>query len=182
MTFLANIPQAADRPSNSQGQLLANNQTLYTAFNRNHIDLDDGIVANRGKHKSCVFVDGGDFATAANEMALYGKAVGGISTLFMRKESNGTIIQLSGPDPVIASPGTTFLPGGIIIQWGHAVSNTGAEIVFATMFPNACWVVVASGEANDAAKNSINTFTKTQTGFWARDDGSWGFDYIAIGN
>jgi len=25
---------------------------------------------------------------------------------------------MSGPDPVVATPGYTFLPGGILLQWG----------------------------------------------------------------
>lgn len=48
-----------------------------------------------------------------------------------------TEIQLTGPNPVIAASGTTFLPGGMILNFGSVVGAVaGNTATFATPFPN----------------------------------------------
>lgn len=184
MVYNASIPNSSDLLSNSQPQLLENFSQLNTIFQENHVAFDDATAADRGKHTFLSMIDQvAAPTTAINELALYGKATGGISTLYMRKESNGTEIQMSGPDPVAAATGTSFLPGGIIIQWGpFSGNNAGIVNTFATAFPNNCWSVVATGANVALTSNVLKVTSLTTANFTGRcPNGEAGF-YIAIGN
>ena len=136
MTFNAAIPQSTDLISQSQAQILTNFSQSNTAFGIDHTAFD--VVSNQGKHKKSTYVEqGSDPATLANEMAVYSKDLSAVTTLYLRKESNGTVIQMSGVDPIDAASGCTFLPGGFLIQWGTytlAAPNSTTPVAFATSF------------------------------------------------
>lgn len=118
MVFNPNIPTPTDIPSQSQAQLLANFSTSNTVFGINHVPFDAAL--NNGKHNFATLLNqAGDPATAAGELAIYAKSFGGVSTYYMRKESNGTVIQLSNVDPILFNPASTFLPGGYLLQFGN---------------------------------------------------------------
>lgn len=120
MVFDPSIPQATDDPSQSQSQMLTNFNLANTYFGVNHVAFN--AVSDQGKHNFSTYVDqGGDPATAVNEIALYSKDVGGNSTLFLRKENNGAVVQMSNLNPVSAANGYTFLPGALLLQWGFSV-------------------------------------------------------------
>ena len=189
MTFNSAVPAAADDPSVSQGQMLTNFAQTNTLFGVNHVNFDSTLPAgvgagNEGKHYAVTIIDQAAApATAADEIALHSLAVGGVSTLYFRKESNGTDIQMSGPDPVAASPGQTFLPGGIILKWGTAVVNTGGTAIgFAAAFPNNCWNVQVTPQSTQsrgsaiAAGVGVGGFTA-----YAENNGTT-MHWIAIGN
>jgi len=129
MVFLPNIPQPTDDQSNSQGQLLGNNQQLDTSFAVDHYAFSD-LTANNGKHKAVHLVNQSDPTTAAGEIAIYDKLVSAIPELFMRRASNGSVIQMTTGNPIrdFSTSGSTFLPGGFIIKFGKVVPN-------ATTFP-----------------------------------------------
>jgi len=189
MTYNPAIPAAADDPSVSQGQMLTNFAQANTLFGVNHVNFDSSLPAgvgagNAGKHYAVTIIDQAAApVTAANECALYSLATGGDSTLWFSKESAGTAIQMTGPDPVIASPGQTFLPGGIILKWGTAVVNTGGTAVgFAVAFPNNCWNVQVTPESTQsrgaaiAAGVGVGGFTA-----YAENNGTT-MHWVAIGN
>ena len=101
----------------------------------------------------------------------------------MRKASNGTVIRLSGPDPVIATPGQTYLPGGIIIKWGQNAIISGAggtTITFAVAFPANCWSVQLT--PLDANATYATVIARTPASFVARGNASITVQWIAIGN
>jgi hypothetical protein len=184
MTYNPNIPQATDIPSQSQGQFLTNFGQLNTIFDVDHVPFNDGTAANRGKHDKSTYVEqGADPTTSANEMALYTKDNAGANTLYMRQESNGSVIQMSGAAPTAAINGSTFLPGGLILKWGQVVPNSSpTSVVFPTAFPGNLYSITL-------------TINNNAPGFSATVDGSsnTGFDlytnklvathfYIAIGD
>lgn len=192
MTFNANIPASTDLISQSQSQIQTNFSQSNTAFGVDHTAFD--VVSNQGKHKKSTYVEqGSDPATLANELDVYTKDLGGVTTLYLRKESNGTVVQMSGQDPTIASSGSTFLPGGIIIKWGIVSAASANPISFASAFPTNCWSVVAqpinSGAAT-VANDYVYIYNVTTSGFSATGVqrvakvGNTGFNYyyIAIGN
>ena len=121
-------------------------------------------------------------------MAEYVKAVAGVSELFLRRENNGTVIRMSTGDPIVASSGSTFLPGGLILKWGAlaGVVNNQA-ITFVTAFPNNVFVVVpGGGVASSTIQPNINfdQGTLTTTGFTTKITvvTPINYYYIAIGN
>lgn len=149
MTFDPTIPQATDLLSDSQSDLLTNFNQSNIIMGVNHVNFDNSLpigslVANRGKHTFVSLIEQvANPVTAANEIALFSKDLGGISTLFMRKESNGAVIQMSGIDP---NNSQTFLPGGLILKWGlNAVATDGSTVIaFPVAFPTACLAVMAT--------------------------------------
>ena len=185
MTFNPNIPQSTDIPSQSQAQFLTNFTQLNTVFGQDHVTFNDATSANRGKHDQSTYIDqGSDPATSSNEIALYSKALSGVSTLYMRKESSGTVVQLSGVDPSAASSGTTFLPGGLVLKWGTSasVSNNGT-VNFATPFANNCFAVCVTINIGSTV-SPVGINGSTTSGFTFRTTAAGGvpIQYIAIGN
>lgn len=147
MTYSNAIPQPTDLISISQGDILTNFSQLYTVLAQDHIELDDGTVANRGKHKQVTLPElGADPATAANERAFYAKAASGVTQLFMRAESNGTVDQLTYPY-TNAQDGTFVFSGGIRFQWGKETVTAGAAsvaVTFPVAFSGAPYSVVCT--------------------------------------
>jgi hypothetical protein len=182
MTFQPNIPLATDIISISQGDLKNNFGSLSTAWDVNHNDFN---VANAGKHKFAEFPNQlADPATAAAETTIYAKDVSGSSRLFYREESSGTVRQFTGPI-VAASPGSTFLPGGIIIKWGLAGSvGDNAVISFVNPFPNNCFSVTVSQVAASIPSSSfvVKDGSVGTSSFTVRVQGTVSLYYQAIGN
>lgn len=137
MSYNPSIPLADDLMSESQGQILTNFGQLNTIFDQDHVTYDDVTAVNRGKHNQSTYPDSSsDPNPALNELALYSKDVGGNSRLFLQQENSGTVIQLSGIDPLIAVAGFTFLPGGVLLQWGKEVSpGTSGTVTLPVAFP-----------------------------------------------
>jgi len=160
MTYNAGIPAAPDDPSVSQGQMLTNFTQLDTHFTIDHMPFTT-IGADLGKHSKATLIEqGADPGTIANEIALYTKALAGVSTLYMQKEGAGTVIQMSAQDPTIAGEGRSFLPGGIILKWGTATINIAASpIVFGSgAFPNAVYsLVLTVGNSATASQQVVHT-------------------------
>lgn len=128
MAYNENIPQAADNPSQSQSQLLANFQEISTAFNLNHGDFND---ASQGQHTFLQMPEQGAApATAADEGAVYTKVAGGATELFFREESNGAERQITSAFTGGVN-GSFTLPGGLIVKWG-TTTMTGASTTVAT--------------------------------------------------
>ncbi len=157
--YTANIPQPGDDPSQSQDQILQNFQSLENAFDKNHVTLQD--LTNRGLHSFLQMPEQlADPTTAANIGAWYTKAIGGVTRFVMRQEGNGSVIQMTGPDPVIAqNPGMTFLPGGLLLQWGGTVTVAGLfGFAFAQPFSNVYQCLCIASTNGTVATNLAYTF------------------------
>lgn len=188
MTYNANIPQASDLISTSQGQLLTNFSQANTAFGIDHTDFV--TVANQGKHKKSTYIEQTlDPVTIANEVAMYAKDAATIATLFLRKEGSGTVMAMSGQDPIRSANGSSFLPGdstrAVIIKWGQGTCNNPAVTnVFASAFPNACFAVVVTSLDTAYAGTIVATNLSTASFDALRKAGVGvtGLYYVAIGN
>jgi len=155
MTFNPNIPQATDRPSDSQAQLLANFQQLNTIFDVDHVTFN--ASSNNGKHnKSSYVVSGADPATPAGEGAVYTKAVGARTEAFYRYPPNGAVTQLTYLKAWVSFDGTT---GAIQSSYNvtNVVRNAAGDytINFTTALGNANYVV------------NVSTFTNAANGAFA---------------
>lgn len=144
MSYNPDIPQANDDPSQSQGQILSNFQSLNTYLSVNHVALNDG---DEGKHAFVQFPEqSSDPSTAANEGTLYSKEydVDGmgtlVSTLFYRNESDGAVTTFGGPSS-LAIPGYAYLPGGILMQWNRVGASSGSTVTFPIPFGSAAFYV-----------------------------------------
>jgi hypothetical protein len=136
--FTPNIPAASDRPSSSQSQIQSNFNAIQDDLNKNHVAISD--TANRGKHKF-VEMPVGSLPTglSSGEVTLYSKTVTQ-AELFMTRGVTGVEIQLTAGAnasvPTIAANGVTFIPGGLLLQWGTGTTNASgnATISFSPSF------------------------------------------------
>lgn len=194
MTYLPGIPTGGQTLSASQPQIQGNFTQLNTSFATNHVALTDATVANRGKHKYTVFPSLTALgiaipATSGTEGAFYTKTVGAANRLFWRQQTNGTEIQMTGPDPLDFAVGYTFLPGNLLIQWGFASAPAGAEsgdINFGRPFSSPAYTVVCNmiRNSNSTASLYLVTGSITATRFHVRNTDTGGphdFHWIAIG-
>lgn len=115
MAYNANIPQATDQLSVSQGQILDNFMALEN-------------IANNIAPFLLFPVQSGDPATSATQMALYTKSVSGTPQLFLRRNSNGTVINLSKSNNSQVA-GYFYLPCGLLVKWATGLSATGSQLV-----------------------------------------------------
>lgn len=149
MAYNANIPQASDQISVSQAQLLANFQEIntYTAVDHEAFGLVDA-----GKHKKATFpVHAAPGAVGATEVGLYAANSGGTPELWINKTASQVPFTKSSQ----AATGYTYLPSGIIMQWGTALlSNAGVAVNFPLAFPVTCLNVQLTNHS-DASTNQF---------------------------
>lgn len=83
----------------SRDQIRTNFELIQTQFEANHVN-----IANDGKHKFLQMPEQATApTTAANEGALYTKAVSGATQLFWREEGNGQETQITPTVPIKAA-------------------------------------------------------------------------------
>lgn len=96
MVYKPSVPQANDIIRISQKDFLGNFSQMQAIYSLDHYAWDSAEQNTRGKHKKITFPNqSSDPTTAANETALYSKSSGGISELFIREESDGTVSRLT---------------------------------------------------------------------------------------
>jgi hypothetical protein len=116
-------------------------------------------------------------ATAVNEGGLYTKVSNGTTELYWRKESNGAEVQMTDGVP---TGNTTFLPGGLMLQWGSGTGQTGgAAIVYPVAF-SSIHQVVATVQNTSSASVAIEGINASQfTAYTSANNLT--VRYIAIG-
>ncbi len=182
MTYNANIPQATDLISVSQGQILANFSQLNTQFGIDHVAFNPGSGNGDGHHKQATFdASVTPAAPTGTQSVLYPKTVGGLIQLFFQNATATT--QLTGLSSVIGNPGYVFLPGGLIMKWGFS-AVTGSPVAFSPVFPTAAFAMVVTGTSTLYTGGFVVSalgpggYTLTRTS----GSGNTGYYYIALGN
>ncbi len=207
MAYKANIPQPTDLLDASQVDILGNFQSANTSQSINHYPFDDGTTKN-GKHK---FVEMPVLAVLptniANEGSLYTKTISAVSELFYTPDTSLNEYQMTrtinakfsnfstnlayGSPPVgfTQTGGWTFLPGGMLLQYG-TYSNTGAlgstgTIEFPVTFTNPPYSVsvslIRSASANQSVSLPNIIATNNQFIFQSSSSASDGVYWMAIG-
>ncbi len=168
---------------------------INTAFSINHVAFSDGS-GNQGKHKFLQMPTQGTStastpgapATGANEIGLYARSESGQDSdninLYFRisgqaAQAGTDILMTRFLTPARVANGTTFLPGGLIFQWGSkSVSGSGTRSVDWTIapqikFPNATLNIQVTAFRDSSSPGS--TF-----GFWVDNNSitTSGFDII----
>ena len=131
----------------SQPKITDNFAAINTVISIDHETFD---AVNQGKHKWVKFTEQSDQATLSDEMLLYTKDNAGEPNLYLRKESSGTIFNMtpstSGHGVANAASGSETLPSGLKLIWGTGTaSGAGSVITFADGgFPSYCFNVTAT--------------------------------------
>lgn len=218
--FNNGVPAANNNPSSDQPDMLINNQSNEAIWAVDHYGFNEAPDFG-GLHKQvrlpelAVIPPG----LVADEGTLYTKLADGTSQLFYSNEVSGNEYQMtratdadfasfSTLNPYGAPPvgqtwrgGWTFLPGGLLLQYGFVVNTTFlpplAPTFGTTNFPRAfsttCFAVYtttlyntpAPSSAGDAAVRNNNAGSPSTTAFsWVFNTASAqyiGFNWWAIG-
>jgi hypothetical protein len=147
MAYNPNIPQAADLLSQTQAGILGN----FTEIN-NLIDPNTGEVK-----KAFVIDTAADPATTATQVGLYQKigATSGIPELFFRRNTSGFVIPMT--EAIKTATGWSYLPSGLIIQWGTSTINNSTQIIFNKPFtnPGGCLQVFLTSKRTNNQTNVV---------------------------
>lgn len=139
--FNPNIPVDTDLMLRSQFQIRANFQSIFAAFAKNHVRLND---AQQGMHNLLLFrTQSGDPTTGADQIALYTKLVSSVPQVFFRPQNNATPIQmtyqslrtgLQSTNPDVYFPTQySFMAGPFVIYAGIVNGATNGQTV--TLLP-----------------------------------------------
>lgn len=183
---------------------IRNNFTqLNTTYGSDHIAFDE--VQNNGYHKTVHIQPrspDNDPNTVAGIGQLYSRIVNDgydTDTVLYFKTGPGSglgdKLQLtSNFDPRIASRGYTFLPGGLVLQWGRTtVSGNGdsGTVNFTTgsgiNFANACYQIttglIQTSDPNNPSTVSFSSISSTSFSWFYRGSGNISsFTWMAIGS
>lgn len=173
MTYNPNIPQPIDDMSVSQGDLLTNFGDLNTVYGSSgdHVALD--AASNRGKHKKVTFVSQGSDpdtdspATLENELAMFALEEGSDTELYLRKESNGTVNQITKNNELFIQVYPVFainMDKNLVVSSSYNYDSgtgvtrldSGTKAHFKFPFTNA---------VTDAAGNPTNNYMFVASGF-----------------
>jgi hypothetical protein len=206
MSFNPNIPRPTDLLSNSQADLLSNNTSLNTTFSKNHIPLN--VATNNGKHTFVEMVNSSGLPAGlvVNEGTLYTRSASSISNLYYTPDNSGNQYQLTRTNSAkfstfatntaygggdIVSGGWTFLPGGMLFQYGVVnIQNSPGltAVTYPLAFTNPAFMIqataiVASSSGGDqTASIRINMGTTTGFNIGSTSSGNvTGFSWMAIG-
>lgn len=182
MSYSPNLPVSGDTLGGTRDRIRTNFQEIDSVMAQNHVAFNN---ADEGKHKFLQMpVQAAAPATAASEAAFYVKDDGsGVAQFFVKGEQTGSEYQIStmtsGADAAIAEFGTntaytgnhlggwTFLPGGLILQYGRYSKSDGTTsvVTFPRAFPNAVFNVTATrvDSRSVVTVQSVNTTTVTFT-------------------
>jgi len=184
MTYNPNIPNASDILSVSQGQLKTNFQQVNTIFSKNHVTFNNATTADRGKHTSVQFQRRSSAPSLdANDGAFYTKNSSGTNVFWKRQ--GGSEVKITNVDPSIGANGYTFLPGGLLIQWGslNVPSGESGSISFPIAFTVAPYSINVTAQRSATANATpmfvsstnpptasnfriVNTSSNSHTGYW----------------
>lgn len=148
MAYTINIPFTGETLGQSRLQVLNNFNLIYSGFDVNHYSFNE---ANIGKHRYVVMPQVvGAPGTTATEGALFTNAVSGITQLFWQPPNNATGVQLTALDQTngnfaAVGNGWTFLPGGLIMQYGVVnTPGTSGSVNFPIAFSSGVYSVFMS--------------------------------------
>ena len=140
MSFDANVPASGQSLGSSRQPIKTNMAVLRSSFATNHVDPNN---ANPGKHNlSAYLLQANSPATIAGEMAAYSRTANGEPQLYYQRQNKAASanddIQATRLDKGATASlnGFSFLPGGILLQWGQA-TFAGAALSVAVTFPTA---------------------------------------------
>lgn len=200
MTFVL-LPNAGQSLGQTRADIRENFNIIQDAFGRNHVSLNDGTPGNRGKHNFSEYVAQGSTPTIiAGECATYGRNFGGVTQLTFTQDGTGNVYQLTRVIPASVarfstntnytgtqSGGWTFLPGGMLLQYGSKTSPGAgsSSITFPVAFTNAPYSIQLTPR-NDGSHSAFTYYldgapTNTSFNYRASTAGSNTLYWIAIG-
>ncbi len=181
MPYLPLKPASGDNLSVSQGDIQSNFSTANTVMDINHYPFDN-TTNSKGKHKFVAMpVLGSLPTTISGEGDIYTKT-SSVSQLFFTQDNSGNEYQLTRCIPssytlfsnntnnynlvgTNFTGGWSFLPGGMLIQYGNynrpaGISPSIITVVFPVAFTNAATVnVIVTPICKAGGTSATDTFS-----------------------
>ena len=194
-TYNQNVPNPPNNPSTDVVPMQTNTNSAYNIWNKDHFGFNNNLGGwHNIIHIPVQTVDPAPVTSPANAGQIYTKTIAGDTELFY-ESSGGVISQLTTAN-ITPTPGTngySYLPGGMIIQWGVFntlfASSTGT-ITFSAAniaFPNNCYNIQMTMKGTSGTANITQVTALSKTAFsWQFTGGAstsyTGFYWVAIGN
>ena len=200
-TYNRDIPAAANNPSSDQPLMQTNTNHIDDIIDEDHYSFDE---SNGGLHRQVRMPVGTIPTVASGSGALYTKSSTG-SQLFYTPDNGGNEYQMTRcisasfttfstntsygapPATFTQTGGWTYLPGGMLLQYGF-YGKTGAlgssgTIQFPVTFSTGCYSVTTSLSRSSSGDQSltVNSITTSSFLFKSSSSGSDGVYWQAIG-
>jgi hypothetical protein len=198
LTYTTLIPISGDSLGSTRDRIRVNFEQIFNVNGINHVNFN---TADKGKHKFLQMPEQTSApTTSTNEGGFYVKEAGSTANLFFRSEGNGSEYRITSvSDANISTFGTnatyiddhaggwSFLPGGLILQYGRRTSpGSSGTVTFPRPFPsgNAPFSIVVTNERSSARSANINNSSLSSTSFnyFMETSGSIALNWYAIGN
>jgi len=200
--YTRDIPETDHSPSTDQPNMRTNTNSTDSLISIDHFSFGQNNFDGTHKQVQLRNAAGINGAIPAGLQGngwetLYASATAGNGELWFVRGASATGIQLTGPGtPTISGNfGHTFIPGGIILQWGTTTaSGTGTtNYLFVSNpanidFPNNCFQVIAQSQNTtntSTGDSSVAFISKTGFTLGTIPSGSPSgtiFSWFAIGN
>lgn len=158
-TFTPATPQAGNFPANDQPLMEANNQYLQEFGVRDHQFTGLSAVNNTdGTHKQVTLTNEAAPGFTGASSVVFANLANGQSQLFFQNNTPATV-QLTTVKtnvPTIAANGVSYLPGGILIQWGTGSNNITFPVAFTTVY-SATATPTSSALSGPAGMTALST-------------------------
>lgn len=128
---LNNVPQSSQTLSVTQPLIQGNFSTIDAAFKVDHVPYNLSNTGDQGKHNKVTFpVQGSAPSFNLGEVGLYNLnyATTGRNELFVTNASGGSF-PMTATANALGTNGWSYLPSGIIIQWGFSAVTANAFAV-----------------------------------------------------
>lgn len=123
-TYNTNIPLSTNSPSTDQPNMQTNTNSINSILDVDMIGFNDN---DGGYHSKVTLVDqvsSPPVAVTGTDI-VYSATASGTIELYLQRPS-GSAIQLTRGTPSASTSGYTWLPGGLLMQWG-GVNGTGNQ-------------------------------------------------------
>ena len=185
--YTIGVPNPPNNPSADVPKMQTNTTSIYNLINVDHVPFNN---SNGGKHKQVQIqqVAALPAGLVSGFNTIYSKSAnpGPSGQLFFTQGSSGNQVQLTAATtgvPTTAANGVSFLPGGLLIQWGTALNVTavGVAVTFTRAFSGTVYSVVSTSQSTSSVSTGVTGVSST--GFTARIQGIGSFSvyWIAIG-
>lgn len=186
--YYPTIPNAPNDPSDDQPLMQINSGSISDIINVDHITFNTN---GGGIHKQVTLKNEAAPGLGDGDSVIYANLQGGQSWPFFQNGLGS--FQMLGPfsslitPTVTATTGYTYLPGGIIIQFGQAALAASGTIIFPLVFPNkAISAVFTPTKGADTREISIENNSLTTSQFQYNVNGGISaanqIFWVAIGN
>ncbi len=161
--YVKGYPQDGSSLGSTKAQIRANLDGTFETLGINHFDQNS---ANPGKHQYIQMpTTDRPNTTGTTEILLYNGVEGGVNNLYFvapnKTVANAYVQMTTNLIPARTQKGYSWLPGGLLIQWGsqNVAASTTVDVTFAVDFATVGGFlpVITTGPVGNSAIGTVTT-------------------------